>query len=327
MIEKCGNTVRIHDNSGQYPQERKVGQDRPIFIFSIDAECIWVPRMDPHYRDRLPKDERLNVGSIHKLLKILQTSDIRATWAIVGHPMVEGCWPQRCLHWKQSVDFNCRSAGPGEPCSMENLDPSHRITEMVHEILACDTPQEIGYHSFSHRPFTELSREVAEDELKKAKGLEKEWGVRFRSFVFPQNKVEHVDLLKKYGFRIFRGRTRGRYHADMGFFKRAVNGTFDKIIAPPLFPIHHDGIWEIGGSMDFCDAQAPQRVIPAARLGLARAQWSNLTFHIYLHPWNLLYLDRLDGDLRRFLSAVKKKEMRGELTIMSMSDYANYLDG
>ena len=305
----------------------RVRQDRSVFIFSIDAECLWVPLSDPHYRDLLPVDEEMNRRAILALLRLVEKNDITATWAVVGQPIMGECDPQRCDHWKQADGHNCSSSIPGNPCYGAHRGSLRMGIDLVNTILSCRVPQEIGYHSFSHMPFTRISRRMAEDELKKTRGLEKEWGTRLRSFVFPENKVGHVDLLKKYGFDIYRGETMRRYRKEHGTIKRTVYGAIDKIIAPPVYPIRHDGIWELRGSMDFCDPQVPNRAIPAARLGMFRAEHSNQTFHIYVHPWNLLLLNRLEKDLDRFLGHIHKKALNGKVEVMSMGEYATHLGG
>lgn len=57
--------------------------------------------------------------------------------------------------------------------------------------------QEIGSHSYSHQVFTDINSQEAEYEIK---------SFRKRSFVFPRNQVAHLNILRKYGFRKYRGR-------------------------------------------------------------------------------------------------------------------------
>ncbi len=64
---------------------------------------------------------------------------------------------------------------------------------------------DIGAHGYYHRPFTSLSRTEAEKELEKIHVAMKKFDIIPRSFVFPKNRVAHLDLLEKYGYECYRG--------------------------------------------------------------------------------------------------------------------------
>jgi len=198
--------------------------------------------------------------------------------------------------------------------------------DIVEKILASPVKHEIGYHSFSHVLFSECSREVAEAEIKKGVELAKDFGITLRSFVFPENKIGHIDLLKKYKFKIYRGENRGRYDLNQNILIRKFNGGIDKIIAPPAEPKWMDGIWEIPSSMFFCDPQIKFSVLLRAKLGLSRAIKSKKIFHIFLHPHNLLMYPSLKDDLDKFLRIVAKKRDEGKIEVMTMGKLANYLN-
>lgn len=91
---------------------------------------------------------------------------------------------------------------------------------IVRRLLRSTVKFDIGAHGYSHREFTKLSSSEVERELKMiSKGMKK-FGVTPRSFVFPKNSVDHLDLLEKYGYLCYRGRggfvRDGRYVAKAG---------------------------------------------------------------------------------------------------------------
>ncbi len=64
---------------------------------------------------------------------------------------------------------------------------------------------DIGAHGYSHKAFTSLTHTQAEEELTKISAGLKKFGVEPKSFIFPKNKVAHLDLLEKYGYKSYRG--------------------------------------------------------------------------------------------------------------------------
>lgn len=72
-------------------------------------------------------------------------------------------------------------------------------------IFDSSVKHDIGSHGYSHRNFQELSCVEAESELTLVSKLMKNVGLTPKSFVFPKNKVAHLQLLEKWGYKCFRG--------------------------------------------------------------------------------------------------------------------------
>lgn len=98
------------------------------------------------------------------------------------------------------------------------------------------------------------------------------------------------------------------------------------MIAPPTEPKWMDGVWEIPSSMFFCDPQIKFSVLPRAKIGLYRAMRSKKVFHIWLHPHNLLMYPSLKDDLDKFLAHVSKKRDEGEIEVMTMGEFCEFLN-
>jgi len=64
---------------------------------------------------------------------------------------------------------------------------------------------EIGAHGYYHKEFTKLSRKEAENELNLMSSAMKKWNISPKSFIFPRNRIAHLDLLPKYGYKCYRG--------------------------------------------------------------------------------------------------------------------------
>ena len=300
--------------------------DQAIFIISLDTELIWGSTKS-EYRELLRKNKEKVRESIDSLIKILERYNIPATWAVVGHLFIDSCEKESCLTHKNMVEFGYKKEWYEDPYTDINRNPLFYGRDIIEKIFSSSVEHEIGYHSFSHVVFTEIPRELAEGEVREAKKIEKEWGIKFKSFVFPRNEIAHVDVLKDNGFKIYRGRNLGRYNLNQSFLVRKFNGGIGKMIASPAEPEWMDGIWEIPSSMYFCDPQIKFSMLPRAKLGLYRAIISKKVFHIWLHPHNLLMYPSLKDDLDKFLGIVAKKRDEGKIEVMTMGEIAEVLNG
>jgi hypothetical protein len=71
-------------------------------------------------------------------------------------------------------------------------------------LLKSPVKHEIGAHGYSHRSFQDLSLSEAEKELNLLFTMMKRFSIVPKSFVFPKNRVAHLNLLEKYGYRCYR---------------------------------------------------------------------------------------------------------------------------
>lgn len=299
--------------------------DQPIFIMSLDTELIWGPTKR-EYRELLRKNKDKLRGSIDFLIRILEKRQIPVTWAVVGHLFLDSCEKGSCLTHKNMVEFGYEKEWYKDPYSDINHDPLFYGKDIIEKILSSSVEHEIGYHSFSHVIFPEIPVELAEREIREAKKIEKEWGIEFKSFVFPRNEIAHVDTLKEYGFKIYRGENDSRYDPMRSVFIHKFQGAIDKVIAPSVEPEWEDGIWKIKSSMFFCDPQIKFSVLTKAKIGLYRAIRSKKVFHIFLHPHNLILYPTLKDDLDKFLGIVAKKRDEGKIEVMTMGEFVEILN-
>jgi hypothetical protein len=264
---------------------------------------------------------------INFLIKILEEHQVPATWAIVGHLAIDPsnkCIQQGNLLWghesrltKPHVFDVCAHTYDNSLLYLEK--------DIFEKILLSGAGHEIGYHSFSHAIFSRISKKAADLEMRAGVEVANQLKISFKSFIFPQNEIGHIDLLKRYGFLIYRGETL-RYCENRAHMLNKFNGMIDEIVAPPLMPEWKDGIWELPSSMQFCDPKYPFTLFPRAKLGLWRAMRSNMVFHIWMHPWDLLRYGALSQDFERFIVYVSKKRNEGKIEVMTMQDFATYLN-
>jgi peptidoglycan/xylan/chitin deacetylase (PgdA/CDA1 family) len=298
---------------------------KSVFILSLDLELLWGLMNTRSYRAiRLLKKAggvRLR-ERIDSLLSVLEKYQIPATWAVVGHLLAD---PYKECKLLSRCDLHHANSNPTFKCKNAHYNDLLFGRDILDKILSSSVNHEIGYHSFSHAIFSQISKEVADSEIKAGIEIAKQFGISFKSFVFPQNKIGHTDVIKKYGFLIYRGKTLMHNNLRSHALNK-VNGLINEIIAPPAIPEWKNGIWEIPSSMYFTDPKYPFSLLPRAKLGLWRAMRSNMVFHVWMHPWNLLEYKSLFKDFERFVEYVCKKRSEGKIKVMTMGDFAASLN-
>jgi len=230
-----------------------------VFCISIDTELLWGRRENPKPYFNLVKKERL---IIKQLLALFREYKIPATWAIVGKMFLEG---------------NPLWQGPD-------------IVKMIKT-----TPnQEIACHSFTHSIFNETTcdKKIAEKEIKNCLKVAENFGIKFKSFVFPKNIPGYFNILKKYGFSIFRG-AEPYWFAKIPYLRKLLQILdFLLVIPPPVSePLRTSfGLINIPGSMYYVSCRGLRKFIPIrirvlkAKRGLTRAAKEKKIFHLWFHP-------------------------------------------
>lgn len=299
---------------------------KPTFIISIDTELVWGYALYPE--DKAIKvmlsDTSKARDAINALLAIFDKYNIPATWAVVGHLFLEHCTLEECTARKNISELKGEKY-TFDPCTNIDTDPLYYGRDIIDKILSSKVEHEIGYHSFSHIPFSECSREVAEAEIEKGIELAGELGIKLKSFIFPEDKIGHIEILKKYGFTAYRGLIAKRRSLNRSFFVRAKNLAINELIANPVEPRWIDGIWELPSSMLFSDPLFPFTLLPRAKGGINRAIRENKIFHIWLHPSNLLTQKGLSKRLEAVIAYVDKRRQEGKLHVATMGGFVQLL--
>src|SRR5450759_3564830 len=176
--------------------------ESPVFVISIDTELLWgVAYYPEHPAFKLMLANPLKTrDAIYDLLSLFERHCVPATWAVVGHLFLDACDGHHDDLFAEEQSW--QSYDPGSDI---RSDPLYYGRDLIEAIMGNKVEHEIGYHSFSHVRFSACTEAVAEAEIVGGINLAKEFGIRLRSFVFPGNDVNHLNLLKKYNFATFRG--------------------------------------------------------------------------------------------------------------------------
>lgn len=169
----------------------------------------------------------------------------------------------------------------------------------IDRLLQTSVKHDIGAHGYYHRKFKYLTRREAENMLQLSSDGLKRFGINPRSFVFPANSVNHLDLLEKFGYQCYRG----------------MDGLTRDTMA----------LKKVGNLVNVCPSlylqQKTSPAILAKILDLAISR--KLPFHIWFHLWNMgQKKPEIEMNIRRvvlpFLAYAKRREQKGYLTFETM---------
>ena len=297
-------------------------------VFSLDAELAW------GYHDLHPLSEtdRRRVRAARpawkRLVRLFDRYRIPATWAVVGHLLVEDGAELRRRHPAPREWFRTyRERRETEPDRWYGRD-------LVRAVLDADAPHELGSHGFSHAVFDEANREVAEAELRLSRAVAERVGASFDSFVFPRNAVRHRSALGEHGFIAYRG-DRSRPWPDVtgaGFARALVRYLAGAPPPPVVEPaVDEHGLVNVPSSMflggftqtpwEIASAVHGDPAVRLAKLGVDGLRETDGVFHMWLHPNDLTTSEDFDR-VESILSHVANRRDRGEIAVETMGEVA-----
>ncbi|MGD6850550.1 MAG: polysaccharide deacetylase family protein [Candidatus Bathyarchaeia archaeon] len=169
----------------------------------------------------------------------------------------------------------------------------------IDSLLNSSIKHDIGTHGYYHIKFEKISRHEAEVSVKLATEWLKRLGLTPRSFIFPANSVNHLDVLEKYGYSCYRGA-----------------GSLTKDVM---------AIKKVGNLINVCPSiYLQKKMSPAILKGMVDISVvRRLPLHFWLHLWNMgSTIDEIQQNIRNimvpFLSYAKQKEKNGYLTFQTM---------
>lgn len=272
-----------------------------VFLFSLDTEVAWGTRGNRKYAYEYDHVRQV----IHRLLALCEKYDIKITWAVVGQLMV-----------------------PGD-------DPWWHAPDIVAAIRSCKVPQEIGSHSFEHRlDESSCTAQEMDADLKAARAVADAQGIALRSFVFPKNRVKHLEVLERNDFRYYRGVNRSWYEPLPARIRQAAHVVDDYLVpsAPTVLPEKVGRLWNIPGSYFYVHRRGWASVLPISfrvrkvRAGLHQAADRKRVFHLWCHPFNLASdADGLLGGIEQIFKDVARLRQAGRLDQMTMGQFGDTL--
>jgi len=315
--------------------------EQGVFTLSLDFELIWgtLDLFGPEAFRRTCELERQVV--IDRLLDLFVEFDIRATWCVVGHLLLDRCRAENGQKHPEIVRPRhawCGDWFKHDPGGTEEEAPVFLGRSLIEKIRACPVPQEVGSHSFSHVIFGDAgcSREAAQSDLRACVDAGRQAGLSMQSFSFPRNQVGYRELLAEHGFTCFRGPEPSWYRDGrmpaaiqrLAHLLEVVTVAQPPVVLPRWTP---EGIVEIPGSMVYFPAHGLRRFVPMswrvrrALKGLDAAVDRQRIFHLWTHPTNLVdEMDAMFDGLRQILQHASQLRREGVVAMMTMGELAAF---
>lgn len=303
--------------------------DRAAFIISIDTEMAWGANHSQGARYRYD-EERAHLA---RLVDLFDRYEIPATWAIVGHLMLESCEPVEGIKHPEvlrpSYDWFDGDWFGDDPATRAERSPNWYAPDLIDLLRRAKTPQEIASHGFSHMIADDpgCDRATYASEIRAAVRAAEAHDVILRSFVYPRNSIRHQDVLADHGFVAYRGKrpAPARPPSRRERIVDLVRGSE----ASTVRPIREGQLWNFPATIMF-DIDRRPRTWPlwirqvASRLDQAVDRRG--LFHLWFHPHNLR--DRPEQSftaLERICRAAADHRTRGALDTITMTDLADLL--
>lgn len=318
----------------------KIKIDKGAFIISLDTEFAWGKISLAHkneYYHLFEETEKV----IIRLLELFKKYDVPVTWAIVGRLLEDINNPTEHIQLDLSNYFKGEISNDIYMDEDLNKDDNSYIvkTNLADTILSYDQNHEIATHTYSHIYLEDwLDTKYVEEDFIASMQIAKLRGVDFSSIVLPKNIINHLDILRKYGIKCYRGIDENWY-SNLPPKLQKIARQLDCLlpisgdVIEPYEPI--EGLMNIPGSIlfrvyhrGFKRFYSTSLLALKAKLALKKASEQNKIVHLRFHPFNFAYKsDQHFKALESVLIKVKKLQSSGILethTMKSMNEKILY---
>ncbi len=288
----------------------------PFFTISLDFELFWGMR-DVTSLKYYGKNILGGREAIPKILNLFEKESIRATWGVVGFitfsnktdlldslPDYLPVYKDKKLNPYLGLDKIGKN---------EKEDPYHFGHSLVKQILETEG-MEIASHSFSHFYCKEKNENEHsfDSDLKASLNSLNRLGVQPKSYIFCRNQYDksHLRILKKNGFRVFRGNEKSMiFNPKANRIIRATRmlDSYINLSGPNLSDLSlKEGLIDVPSSRFLRPSQ--RKILDKLRLNriffsMTEAAKQNSGFHLWWHPHNFgLNLEQNLSILKKILN-------------------------
>jgi len=305
------------------------------FVLSLDTEIAWADAgklPQSLYKDRFNGYQDI----ITRLIDLLDTYQIPATWAIVGalllNDMNELDVEEPIYSWSEP---QLSSSAIFHTLAYDTPHWYH-YPQVLEFIQQANVEHEIGTHTFTHvyaeDPATTQS--IFDSQLSAVKQQFADHNIVATSIIFPRNEIKYLEVLSQHGINAYRGVERNWYHQVPGQLNRIAH-YLDRLLAitPPTYDIetlvvnsnlinlpssqfllHYDGI------RNWIPTQS--RVLQAKR-GINSAIKKKELYHLWFHPHNLGSSEKMFTALEQILEYVAEMREQKKIKVKTMKQVAD----
>jgi len=306
-------------------------------VISLDTELAWGTIDKPDSYQNNLEDYKKTREIIDKILVLFIEKNISATWAFVGHLLLESCKEKNDIKHPDYIRTNFSHYKNDwfkmDPASNIEEEPLWYGKDIVEKVINSDVYQEIASHSFAHLLYgnSETKKETAISDLEEFEKAINDYNIDCKSFVFPRNQVGFIDELKKFSYITYRGEEPSWYDGFSRYPKKVAHmvDQFFAITPPVVEPVNNDGLLNIPASMLYLSMDGFRKYIPLksrinkAKKGINSAIKKGKIFHFWFHPFNLATApDKLIPGLEEIIDYANEMRKSNKLEIKTMGETA-----
>jgi hypothetical protein len=309
-----------------------VAWNEPTLVISLDLELAWGSFDHAYGPELLAMARWTHDHGAPALLEQLTRNGLSATWAVVGALMLDQLPdPGRLEPFSTPGGRDWFSFVP--PGATEQTAPEWFAASFVRRLAEATPKQEVGFHGFSHVILGDprVTARRARQELEMCAELARKLSLESPSFVFPRNRVGHLDALRAAGMGSYRGPDALPFPLRRRSLRSAWSMAADVLGLRPVLvqPRIEAGLVNIPGSLMVRYAAGWRKYIPdATRLGRLRAGLKLIRrrggiFHVWLHPENLFFEHpRLERVLADFHAEAGDLAASSKIRVLTMGQIA-----
>lgn len=291
------------------------------FILSFDCEGKWGVADHLGGFHRSLTDARLR-RAYGQIVELLDQFSIPATFAFVGCFAEEETGLRRLMPQLRALEVTApHYLGPALTDMTEGSREGWHGGWAVQQVAASHTSHEIALHGVTHVPWTELDRNGVSEELKLL--AEMETPVRnARTFIYPRNKIAHVDALAAAGIAGYRLAARKRSRLA------SLASEFNVFARPEDDPVGHTPPVAIPAGFFVNWQSGARRMVPGdvsllrARRLLETAGRTGGVVHYWMHPENIATAPATLNLLRGIVELASRARDAGRCEVLTQIAYA-----
>ncbi len=255
------------------------------------------------------------------MLELFETYEIPATWAVVGHLMLESCDGRHADHPAPDEWFE------RERTTWRDREDLRFCPDLVTDLLESDVDHEFASHSFSHVLFDrpETDAEIAAAELERSVEIAADWGSRStRSSIRETASATGTCWRSTAYVRIVAGRQPATacgiarfddprpVHAGRADDRRVRAGRRSGVVVP---------VRVRGPARTVAESIWRDPMVVQVRRGIDEAVRRDGVFHMWLHPNNLVGKQD-DRRMRAILEYLDRRRSETDLRVETMNRVA-----
>jgi len=303
--------------------------NKPNFIISLDCEGKWGTVGLKEIQKKLSSDNLNNVYK--KINNLLLKYEMPATFAFVM---------ALTLSEEESKKFHCLSIEEKDQNNiyLKEFWKSKKqgniegwLEPKIFEEISKNTNIEIASHGFSHYICDDQANTLEiENEFRNSLKVSNIKNITLKTFVFPENKIGNLNILKKFNYAGYRNVKKSKYkNSKIKRFKNLLDEFNIFEIIQEQNSVDKYGLTSIPSGFFFNSKFGLRNLVPGF---ITFEKWkrlinysieNNKTLHLWFHPHNLISAPKSFTVLENIFKYLYKLRNLNKISVITQEQYVN----